>query len=124
MNLLEVEDIFPNGFHDARLYRIDADWCKGVVRIYMGVDDSDISSRDPSYKDVTLCVSGLGFIRMDGPEDHKLETAPLDYLDVVGDPKLASAVVGRRNKWVYRLFVHDWNSFITIAAEHVEVEGI
>lgn len=120
-NLLDIEDGLPNGFHDARLKGVEVNFGQSTLVLHLDVDMSDINESGlTEHVGKSALISGVLYVRMDGPEEHKKAELKPGPLDIAGDPHLMTELIGNSNYWVYRFFVHAWNAFITIAAEKAE----
>jgi hypothetical protein len=122
MTLQDVENEFPNGFHDARMNDIYINYRDRSARLNISVDSSDYDEiNEPSYLPITVLLTGLISINVDGPVEYKMfdwKGGPLDISD--GPFSVLSANLEPKI-WSYKFFVHDWNSFITVIAENAAI---
>ncbi len=72
MTLFEMEDQFPNGFHDAQLNYIHIDYETRSALLGISVDFSNIEqTREIEYRKIELTVAGLSSLTIDGPVEYK-----------------------------------------------------
>jgi len=130
MTFEELDDKLPNGLHDAQVHTVAIDYEARTASLDMSfwVGDLDGPNRE-EYRRGTVKAVGLYFCLIDPPDptypflkegvpltvsgdSAKSETCPiLDKLRPI-------FAVGTS---CYRFFVHDWNSFIHIAARDVQL---
>jgi hypothetical protein len=133
MTFEELDNGLPNGFHDAKLSGLRIDYVGGSAVLVLALDfGSPDGSKQQDYRMGELRVSGLYFCSID-PPDPRYRYVPRGIaLDVSGDPAKpdtfpALEALSRTlppGVSCYRFFVHDWNSFINIAAKDVEIAWI
>ena len=130
MTFEEIELTLPNGFHDARLRRIAINYGEraATLDISFWVGDMDSQSRE-EYRDGSLHVRGLCYCSVEPPHAAYPFLRGGSGIDVAGypeDPETFPALnallpILPRGVTCYRFFVHDWNSFIHVAAEDVVI---
>jgi hypothetical protein len=123
MTLEEIEASLPNGFHDAVLCKINADYEGRVADLRINVDVST-EGRSPIYRQALVILRGLEFLAVDsspsgsqrlgsglridaGPGQPS--TSPLQTLDVP---------TGAFAHW---FFVSPWNAFVRVVAREAEL---
>jgi hypothetical protein len=130
MTFEELDNELPNGFHDAQLHDLTIDYVRGTMTLRMifwvgKMKGPNREERRPGE----LRITGLYLCAMD-PPDPSYRYAPHGAaLNVSGDPakadtfpaleKLSPAIPPGVS--CYRFFVHEWNSFINIAAKDVQL---
>jgi hypothetical protein len=129
MTFEQLDEFLPNGFHDAMIEKIAIDYAQRsadlLMKLWVGTPDS---ANLEEYRSATLNVTGLGYIAIDSPDPKYPFMRPGAALDVAGysedsesfplealRPAMPTAVS------CYRFFVHDWNAFVHIAAEDVQL---
>ncbi len=130
MKFEELENMLPNGFHDAEIHDLKIDYIGGSAVIRMGFDFGNPNGpKREDYRIGDLQISGLYFLSID-PPDPKYPYVPDGCsLNVSGDPakvdtfpaleKLSQSFPSGVS--CYRFFVNEWNSFINIAAREAQV---
>jgi hypothetical protein len=133
----EIDNEF--GFHDAFMHDLRIDFVNGTAVLHMALDfgDPDGPKRE-DYRVAKLQVSGLCFCSIDPPHTGGWDAPNRRYmprgypLGVGGDsgkpgtriPLEALSQTPPLGISVYRFFVHDWNSFIIIAAKDVQISWL
>jgi hypothetical protein len=132
MTFEELEHILPNGFHDAKIERVAIDYVQRSASVLMqlltGTPDS---VPDVDYRAATLTFTGLGYLVIEPPDPtypFMRRSAALNVAGYSEDPAsfpcdaiLADAPVKLTR---CRFFVHDWNAFVHVAAEGMELSWI
>lgn len=133
MQLEQLVDSLPNGFHDANLESINVDYASRRATLQMqllvGSPDGETREQRETYKPAELHLSDVLYFVIDAPEstyeyagtkalsidagraDEKSAPTPPIPLDQL--PAGASA---------YWFFVNDWNSFIHVAAMEAKLQ--
>jgi hypothetical protein len=133
MTFEELDSELPNGFHDAKLYDLKIDYLGGSMVLRMGFDFGNPDGpRRNDYRTGELQVTGLCFCSIDPPDPSYRYVPHGSALNVSGDPakldtfppleKLSPTLAPGVS--CYRFFVHEWNSFINIAAKNVHLSWI
>jgi hypothetical protein len=130
---MTVEDLdreLPNGFHDAKIKSVALDYPRqsAVIAMHLWVGKPTSTDRD-EYREATLRVSGLCYCAIDPPAPTYPFMRAGSAINVAGygeDPKKFPALDGLlpvmpKDITCYRFFVHDWNSFIHVAAKEVQL---
>jgi hypothetical protein len=126
----ELDDRLPNGFHDARIEKLDLDYVRRSARIVIQLCTGTPESNDPELRDsrrtATLKLTGLAYFAIEPPDSTSSFMRGERGIDASGYPEDPAnfpvaplQAVMPKNINCYRFFVHDWNSFIHIAAELV-----
>ncbi len=132
MKLGEIENSLPNGFHDAKLDGIEVDYTTRTavmrMRLHTGDPHAALEAEREAYSRAELAFSGILYFVID-PPDQKYpysEKDPiwLDAGDAVSDRgsvnpaplPLIPASQLPAGAFAYWFFVHNWNSFIHVAA--------
>ena len=133
MTFEELDQRFPNGFDDAEITGVTVDYETRVAifQLNLRANPPDSPDRD-AYAQAVLRARGIYYMSIEppdldhlfGPERQKitvdgLPEDPHDY-PLFGHlkPKLPSGA------FCCRFFVHDWNSFIHIAAAAAEFSWV
>jgi hypothetical protein len=127
MNLAQIADILPNGFHDAKLIQFELDKGGSTAILQMRILVSDIvreSAGEPiRYKPAELSIMGLSTV--DVPTEFSREQwSSLDVEGFIPNEKqwLRFATLdetARQN--AYSFFIRDWNTFIHTVASNAEI---
>lgn len=124
----ELEDKFPNGFHDAQLVGMTVDFPAGSISIELDVDCDD---PDPNaYSRIKFRLTGLSLFIVDPPDVRIL----LSYRDSIwtsgyetSEKMLPNLENYRKNvpagSFFYSFFLNHWNCFIHLAAMNAELES-
>lgn len=128
MTIEELENKFPNGFHDSQLVGMTIDFPSGSARIELDLDCDD---PDPDvYTRIKLRLTGLSLFIVDPPDIR----VPLSYEDSIwtsGYPTSADMLQDLPNyrehvpagSFFYSFFLHHWNCFVHFAATDAELES-
>jgi len=131
MTFDEWDHKLPNGFHDAEISSLEIDYARGLMTLKMGllteVEQGEVDDR----AEAIVSVFGLQFCSIGAP----FATYPYQKraaITVSGDPAKSDHLpeldgltpTFPKNTTCYRFFVHDWNSFIYIAAADVQVRWV
>jgi hypothetical protein len=127
VQLVEIENSLPNGFHDAFLESVDADYISGRVliklRLCIGDPDASTEKAREAYKSANLELLDLVYLVIEAP-DPSSKHAEIKGLWIDGgeakpesDPPMPVPVEFLpRGAFAYWFFVRNWNSFIHVAA--------
>lgn len=133
MNLEQIENSLPNGFHDAEIEVISVDYVSkcAVMKMRMWVGNLDASNEDEreAYRRAELLLSDLLYFVID-PPDPEYEFKKKGSVSVsagkAGEegapaPPIAPGLLpdGAFAHW---FFVSDWNSFIHVAAMRADLQ--
>jgi hypothetical protein len=130
MTFEELDKELPNGFHDAKLHDLRIDYVGGSAILRMGLDFGSYDrSNSPDYRIGELRVSGLHFCSIDPPSDDHPYVPHGFALNVAGYPTTLDtfpALEGLSRTFpdgvmCFQFYVHEWNSFINIAAKDVQI---
>jgi hypothetical protein len=133
MQLEQLENSLPNGFHDSLLEAVEIDYVSRKVLMKMqlciGNPDASVEAEREGYRPAELLLSDFLYFIIDPPHlDYKYaeqkalrlhagradeESAPAPPIPLQRLPSGASA---------YWFFVSDWNSFIHVAAMSVGLQ--
>lgn len=125
MTFEELDERFPNGFDDAEISAINIDYEKRTAKLELRLRASlpDSPDRDV-YSRGALVVSGIYYISIDAADAGHVFGSPAERITVNGYPEdrdqfpLFGFLHPKLSPGAFccRFFVHDWNSFIHIAA--------
>ncbi len=133
MTFEELDNQLPNGFHDAELHSVRIDYVHGTMTLHMSFWVGDLKGPNrEEYRAGELRITGLYFCAIDPPDPECRYVPHGSALNVSGDrakpdtfpalEKLSQTLPPGVS--CYRFFVHEWNSFINIAAKDVQVSWI
>ncbi|MGC1186468.1 MAG: hypothetical protein WA871_03655 [Candidatus Acidiferrales bacterium] len=130
MTFEELDRELPNGFHDAKIDSVAVDYPgrSAVIAIHVLFGPPATTAQD-EYREATLRVSGLCYYAIDPPDPtypFMRAGSPINVAGYAEDPKTFPAVGGLlpvmpKDVTCYRFFVHDWNSFVHVAAKDVQL---
>ena len=127
MNLAQLEETLPNGFHDAKLTHFELDEDQGTAILQMRLlvsDPVEEASREViKYKPAEISIKGLSVMEVP-PELLQDQWSLLDVQGFIPNEKQWSTFANldndaRQNS--YSFFVHDWNTSIHMVASQAEV---
>jgi len=132
MTFEELDEKFPNGFDDAEVRLLTLDYRNRIARIelYLRGNPPDSPGRD-EYQAAVLVLNGFYYVVVEPPDvDHLWY--PQRSIQVNGYPEDVSQfpLFGHLQKklsddaFCCRLYVHDWNSFIHIAAKDAQFSWV
>jgi hypothetical protein len=126
----DLEDSLPNGFHDAKLKSVSIDYVERLLtmQVELLVGTPEAEDRD-EYRSATLIASGLYFYVIDPPDSKYPFATKQRPVRISGDDglpdllsKLAANLAQTNPGFTYhRFFSNDWNSFIYVAADDVQL---
>ena len=127
MTLTELEATLPNGLHDAYLHSVTIDYVARVARftvdVWVGTVDLPGQGDRERERRAELRFTGLVYCSIDPPDlrpqyRSALEAGPVALMQSNPvDPRSPLP----EDAFEARLFVSDWNAFITIAALDVSL---
>ena len=140
MTLAELDKTLPSGFHDYALNGLSIDYEKLTARLDMslkvGDPDGPREQRD-DVRDAQIEISGLVFFVIDPPSSATgydfsslgelwiadgYETRSIPEFTKAIDNNLLDAVPA--DAYVHSFFVHDWNSYIHVAARECAMKWV
>ncbi len=133
MQLVEIENALPNGFHDAFLESVHVDYvskrAQMKLRLCIGDPDASTENKREAYKEANLELLGVVYFVIEGPDlkSKYAETKGLwiDGGDAKSDSAPAMPVPIEQlppGTFAYWFFVRDWNSFIQVAAQDARLQ--
>jgi hypothetical protein len=130
MDLLTIENLLPNGFHDAYLIQLTWDFMKREARVLLDVlvgnDDQPASER---YRRCLLNIRGCAVVMIEPAIAYREIKSPrglqIDRTDLNEKDRKAVMEGGYEipegNFWL-TWFVYEWNSRIIINARDASLE--
>jgi hypothetical protein len=132
MTFEELHQRFPNGLDDAEMTGIALDYQNRTAKLYLNLrgNPPDSPNRE-EYRRARLLLNGLYYLVIEPPDaDHlwypqrsiQVNAYPEDVsqFPIFGD--LKSKLSG--DTFCCRFYVHDWNSFIHIAAKDAQFSWV
>jgi len=122
----ELEDKFPNGFHDSHLVGMAVDFPSASARIELDVDCDD-----PDPTRIKFRLTGVSLFIVD-PPDPRISLSYEDTIWMSGyetsDEILQGFSTYRKNvppgSFFYSFFLYHWNCFVHFAATNAELEAV
>jgi hypothetical protein len=133
VQLVEIENSLPNGFHDAFLESVDVDYVskRAEIKLRLCTGDPDASTENEreAYRRANLELLDLVYLVIEGPDPKSkyAETKALwiDGGEVKSDSLPAMPVPVEQlpsGAFAYWFFVRDWNSFIHVSARDARLQ--
>ncbi|HTC64442.1 MAG TPA: hypothetical protein VK709_16500 [Candidatus Saccharimonadales bacterium] len=128
MTFEELDQRFPNGFVDAEIRNLSVDYRNRTVVLEMNLrgNPPDSAKRD-EYRRATLTARGFYYFSMEPPDPEHLHIQrPKITVDGFSEDSANFHLIQHLktdlhvDTFICRFFVHDWNSFIHIAAKDAE----
>jgi hypothetical protein len=130
MTFEDLEQQLPNGFHDALIKRIVFDFQHRAIRFDMDVWVGELRGPDQEQRRrATVNLASPYFCGIEPPAPDYKFMPERGSVSIDGDPikqgqnQQVDQVLCRlpTGAKAYRFFVYDWNSFIYVAAQEVEL---
>jgi hypothetical protein len=133
LNLEELNNKLPNGFHDAKLLSIQLDYIARTATLHLslwvGSMEAPPGPNREKYQAAILNLSGLCFCSIEPPDPGypflpKGKPSSVDGDPAKGDHFPSLPALSARlpeGAWCYRFFVVDWNAFIYVAAKDANI---
>lgn len=130
MNIEDISNTLPNGFHDAYLQRLSLDYAKHeavfTLKIWDGDPDADNPAQCDAYRSGRLILNGLLFCVIEPPDTGLDESDSAlwitadssDFDELKTNPKLPEIQDGFRH-W---FFISTLNCFMYVAAKNASFE--
>jgi len=133
VQLVEIENSLPNGFHDAFLESVEVDYVskRAQIKLRLCIGDPDASAENEreAYRGANLELLGLVYLVIEGPDSRskyaETEGLWIDGGEVKSDSAPATPVPIEQlpsGAFAYWFFVRDWNSFIHVAARDARLQ--
>jgi hypothetical protein len=125
MTFDELDSRFPNGFDDAEILGIAVDYGSRTATLQLNLRGNSPDSPDRDvYSRAILTATGIYYLSIEPPDRDHLSWPNCEKITVDGlpeDPNDFPLFASLRptlpaGAFCCRFFVHDWNSFIHIAA--------
>jgi hypothetical protein len=117
MTIFEIDELFPNGLHDAEVESIHIDYVARTVimtvDVWIGALEDPAEERE-AYRRGTLEFRGLQYCAMDVP-DERYPYAKADGIRI--DLAEATAFTPPGAAFTCRFWVNEWNGFVHLAAQ-------
>jgi hypothetical protein len=133
MTFKELDRRFPNGFSDAEILGVNVSYEKRVAMLQLNLRGNAPDSPDRDvYARAVLTARGIYYVSIEPPDADHLFGPQRNRITVDGlsedaanfplfrhlEPRLAPGA------FYCRFFVHDWNSFIHLAAADAEFSWV
>lgn len=128
MDISEIADSLPSGFHDAELLGLNVDYLRRTASLAMNISIGDPDAPTEVERERTRSalveLSEVAYLAIELPDaNYPFERAPFLRTDLVfpDDSELAASLEGVSS---FRVFVNEWNSFIRVAARRVSLRWL
>lgn len=127
MTLIDIEESLPNGLHDAKVRRVEIDYENRTVRFSLLLWTGDLSSDDEAtrerYEKGEITISDFIYCVIEPPDSTypflNASSITIGAGSAKEDPIKTETPLPQElpeGAFAYWFFVHEWNSFIHIAA--------
>lgn len=126
MTFEELDDRFPNGFDDAEITCLTVDYQNRTATLHLNLRGNSPDSTDRGvYERAVLIARDFYYVSIEPPDPDHLFYPKRSMIQINGyseDPKQFPLFEQLKPKlsagaFCCRFFVHDWNSFIHLAAQ-------
>ena len=132
MNLTEISDNLPNGFHDSIIDSISVDYDKRRLKFIVNIWTGDMSSPDvhkrEEFQKSVLDVYDFEYLIIEPPDEsypykseRQLSIDGGDYEKKEIRSRVTLPKTISEGNFRYWFFVYEWNSFIHIAAKDAKL---
>jgi hypothetical protein len=132
MTLDQIENSLPNGFHDARLNKIDINYVSRVAKFELQIDIKRYGDQDKKHEEVhrdgIITLNEVLFIVIEAPDPSYpyqktkgLWIADSGKLESI-KPQKAIPETLPEGAFTYYFFINDWNAFIYFSAMSANFE--
>jgi hypothetical protein len=128
MTFEEIENNLPNGFHDARINKINLDYVKRVATFDLEICVLDSEDETPEdYRAAKLTLLGLLFCVIEAPESTYPYYEGKSLCVDAGSSNLGKSSLTRlpeplpEGAFAHWFFVNNWNAFIHVAAMDAQI---
>lgn len=132
MTFEELDRQYPNGFVDAELISFSVDYQNRIATLKLNLRRNPPDSEScREYNRGVLALEGLYYLVIEPPDVDHLRYPPRalqvdgyseDPLQFILLEELKKTLTG--HEFCCRLYVHDWNSFIHIAARNARLSWV
>jgi hypothetical protein len=127
MRLDHLLESLPNGLHDAEISRFSIDYPSQCltcdIEVWIGDMDSPPTERE-TYRRANLIFEGMEYCAIEPPDTRydydSRRPLRIDVCDP-GDLRDHRPGPSTAESFVCRMFVENWNAFITICARSIEI---
>lgn len=132
MTFEELDRKFPNGFDDAEITSLQLDYQHRTAELHLNLRGNPPDSPNRNeYQRAVLLLNGFYYVVIEPPDADHL-WYPQRSIQVNGYPEDVSQfpLFGHlkpklsRDAFCCRLYVHDWNSFIHVAARDAQLSWV
>jgi hypothetical protein len=132
MTFEELDEKFPNGFDDAEIVSLRSDYRNRTATLQLNLrGNSPDSANSQEYRAAVLTVHEFYYLSIDPPDQEHLFSPNCSKITVDGlteDSEFPLFVRLKRTipdpTFCCRFYVHDWNSFIHIAAKDAQFSWV
>ncbi len=135
MTLDELAHSLPNGFHDSRIRSVSVDYVRHVATIEWTIDLTTPAEphKEPARADVTVILRGLKYLVIEAPKPDSpfRDYRALDSVDIydsadrdgAGKSLVSTELLDAlpHHRFANSIYIHDWVSFIHVAADEAEL---
>ncbi len=126
MNIFQLAETLPNGFHDAVLSELTISWVDRVARLKLEIWCGDMNAPTglrESYRPSELTLHGVEYFVIDSPDPtypyRKQGPVTIDLATVEQSPAHPPGT-----GVPFRLWVGQWNAFMNVSATEAELRWL
>lgn len=131
MTLAELENILPNGLHDAELHSYAVDYAQQKLvlelTVWVGKMEDPIASRE-AYRKGRIEISGLLFLAVEAPDaDYpygKSSPLTIDSCDMTKNLEPALLKSLPNDVFLRSIWINEWNAFMHVAARSAAIDWV
>ena len=124
-SLKNLEEGLPNGFHDAKIKKIDIDYEKHFLVLELSIDVSNMDTNLPEYRVGKIIISEFLFCVIAQPDVSSINEVPwISGSDQINPEDLPMRLPDQlpEGTFVHRFFINNWNAFLDVVATDAQFE--
>lgn len=125
MTIEEIENVLPNGFHDAVICSIFVDYNAKKAIFDINVNISNANNESTAvFNSGKLFLSGLHYLALEPPDEAYLVDSVEQGLWIASSAPIPSSKDQKNTmgSFTHRFFINNWNSFIVLSAVDARFE--
>jgi hypothetical protein len=127
MNFNEIEKSLPNGFHDAKMESFYFNYARSEIKILLDIWVGSPQDKE-KYRSAELYIQNIDFCIMDIPDKNypyqKKGALTIDAVPEQPKQSFLNLPPHKLGHFLFTIWVNEWNAFIRIAAEHMQIKWL